>query len=152
MEKDKSLAKAMEYCARSERSRKEVVSFLESIGAKEQDINDVISHLIKENFIDDLRYAEAYVSDKYRFNKWGKKKISYQLVARGIPGDIIDQALATLDPDEYYQGLKDEIEKKLRTLKGGSYYDKKSKLLRFAAGRGYETDLIYEVVEELLHK
>lgn len=150
MDKNKALARAMEYCARSERSRKEVGTFLESIGAPQDDVDGIISHLEKEKFIDELRYAEAFVSDKHRFNYWGKMKISYQLSAKGITREIINQAFDTLDPDEYYENLKEQLRKKLNTIKGGNYYDKKSKLVRFAASRGYEMDLIYEAVDGLL--
>jgi len=152
MEKIKALEKAMAFCARSEKSRKETARYLESLGVNAEDTGEIISKLIEEKFIDELRYAEAFARDKFRFNSWGKKKISYQLGSKGIPPDIIDQALQSLDPDEYYEELKAQLQKKLNTIRGGSYYEKKSKLLRFAAGRGYETDLIYEAVDELLHK
>src|SRR5210317_1648366 len=101
MDKNKALAKAMEYCARSEKSRNEVRSFLEKNAASEQDIDDILATLVEEKFIDELRYAMAYVADKYRFNSWGKIKISYNLSSKGIAPAIIREALDSLDPDEY---------------------------------------------------
>jgi regulatory protein len=150
MEKNKALAKAMEYCARSEKSPKEVLYHLETIGTNPSDMDEIIVHLKKEGFIDESRYARSYVADKYRFNSWGKQKIRYQLQGKGIPGNIIKDALDTLDPDEYYDNLKDQIEKKLSSLKGDNKYQKKAKLIRFAAARGYESDLIYMAVDEIL--
>jgi len=150
MEKNKALALGMEYCARSEKSSNEVRYYLESKSAKPDDLDDIIEKLVEEGFIDELRYATSYVTDKHRFNSWGRKKLSYQLAAKGIPSNIIKQALETLDPDEYYEDLKEQIEKKSGSIKGGSYYEKKAKLTRFAAARGYEMDLIFDAVDEVL--
>jgi len=152
MEKNKSLTQGMEYCARSERSVKETRYFLKSIGTKPEDIEDILDQLKKENFLDELRYANSFVNDKYRFNSWGRKKISYQLSAKGIPSHIIQQALEVLDPDEYYEHLKEQLEKKLNSIKGGNSYQKKAKLMRFAASKGYESDLIYDAINEILKK
>ena len=152
MEKSKALAKGMEYCARTEKSKKEVISYLETIGADKDDVDDILDKLIEEGFIDEVRYAESFVSDKFRFNSWGKTKIRYQLSAKGISSRVIDDALETLDPDEYYETLKEQLEKKLSSIKGGNYYDKKAKLMRFAAGRGFESDLIYDVIDEILRQ
>jgi len=150
MEKNKALALGMEYCARSERSSNETRYYLESKGVKPDDLDDIIEKLKEEGFVDDLRFAISYVADKYRFNSWGRKKISYQLSAKGIPSRFITEALDTLDPDEYYDHLKEQIEKKSATIKGGNYYEKKAKLTRFAAARGYEMDLIYDAIDEIL--
>ncbi len=152
MEKNKALAKAMEYCAKSEKSIKDTKVYLHSIGAKEDQMDDIIDQLLAESFIDELRFAQAYVTDKYRFNSWGKKKISHQLSAKGIPSNLINDALDTLDPDEYYEHLKEQLEKKSGSIKGGSYYEKKAKLTRFAASRGYEMDLIFDAIDEILRK
>ena len=152
MEKNKALALGMEYCARSEKSTKETRNFLASKGVNPEHIDGILAQLKEEGFIDDLRYATAFVADKYRFNSWGRKKISYQLGSKGIPSSIINKALETLDSDQYYEHLTEQLEKKLGSIKGGSYYDKKAKLIRFAAARGYEMDLIYNAIDELLKK
>jgi len=150
MEKNKALAQAMEYCARSERCTRDTKIFLESIGTNDDDIDAILIQLKKENFLDELRFARAYVNDKYRFNSWGRKKISYQLRAKGVQSEIITQALEVLDPDEYYENLKEQLAKKSASVKGGSYYEKKAKLTRFAAGRGFEMDLIFDAIDEVL--
>ena len=142
----------MEYCARSERSTQEVRSNLETIGTKPSDIEEIIAQLKKESFIDELRYARSFVADKYRFNSWGKQKIRYQLKGKGIPNEIIQKALETLDPDEYFEHLKEQLEKKIPSVKGDNYYTKKAKLMRFAASKGYEPDLIYDAIDEILKK
>jgi regulatory protein len=152
MEKNKALAKAMEFCARSEKSIKDTKLHLSSIGAQADQMDDIIDQLLNEGFIDERRYAQAFVTDKYRFNSWGRKKISHQLSGKGIPSNLIKEALDTLDPDEYYEHLKEQLEKKSGSIKGGSYYEKKAKLTRFAAGRGYEMDLIFDAIDELLKK
>ena len=140
----------MEYCARTEKSKKEVRNYLATIGTRQGDVDDIIDQLADDGFIDELRYAESFVSDKFRLNSWGKAKIRYQLSAKGIASKIIDQALESLDPDEYYLKLKEQLEKKLISVKGGTYYEKKAKLMRFASGRGFESDLIYDAIDELL--
>lgn len=152
MEKNKALAIGMDYCARSERNSNETKYYLQTKGVSPDDLDDIIRNLIDEGFIDDLRYAKSYVADKYRFNSWGRKKISYQLAAKRIPSNIINEALETLDPDEYYENLKEQLRKKSGSIKGGSFYEKKAKLTRFAAARGYEMDLIFSAIDELLRK
>lgn len=150
MEKNKALAQGMDYCARSERCTRDTKYFLESIGTNDDDIDEILNRLKKEKFLDELRFARAFVNDKYRFNSWGRKKISYELNAKGVPSEIIGEALEVLDPDEYYEHLKEQLEKKSGSIKGGSYYEKKAKLTRFAAGRGYEMDLIFDAIDEIL--
>ena len=152
MEKNKAIAKAMEYCARSEKSKNEVTFYLEAQGANPDDVDEIIERLVEEKFIDELRYARAYVADKYRFNSWGRKKISFQLKSKGIPSELISEAMEDLDPDQYYEHLKEQLEKKLGSIKGDNYYEKKSKLMRYATGKGYEMDLIYDAVDEILQK
>jgi len=150
MDRGKILAKAMDYCARSERCISETRAFLDSIGAGEADREEVLERLKTEGFINELRYARAYTADKYRLNSWGRVKIRYNLNAKGIPSVIIHTAMEILDPDEYYENLKDDLAKKLKSVTGKSTWEKKGKLVRFAAGRGFESDLIYMAVDEVI--
>ncbi len=116
----------------------------------ENEISEIIEFLKKEKYIDEHRYAEAFVNDKYRFNKWGKYKIKFTLKQKHIPEPIISEALNKIPDENYHSLLYDELSKKLRNLPKNSDYELKSKLYRFAASRGYENDLILEVINELL--
>jgi regulatory protein len=150
MEKRQALTKAMALCSQKEYNEANIRSRLKTWGADANDIDDIIDELIREKFIDDLRYATAYVRDKVRLNQWGRVKIRYMLSMEHIKHSLIDQALAEIDEDEYLQTLQDILAKKSRELRGESNpYQKRQKLVKFAQGRGFEVDLALEVIKEM---
>jgi regulatory protein len=137
-------------------SKKEICSYdaaknLNNWGLTESDTQEIIDFLIKERYIDDLRFATHFASDKFRFNKWGKYKISYALKQKQIPELLIAEAINSLSTDNYRSLLREELRKKLHSFPKSSTYELKAKLYRFAASRGYENDLIIELLNELLN-
>ena len=142
--------KATNLCSKSEKCSNEIRFKLAGWGLNEDDAALVLERLIDEKFVDDERYAKSYVRDKFRFNKWGKVKIAYQLRASRIDSGIIDAALAEIDEDAYWELLVDLISEKNRTLKAANQYDRKAKLMRFAQSKGFEMDLIYPALDEIL--
>ena len=99
--------------------------------------------------IDETRYASFYTNDKFKFNKWGKIKIRYSLKQKFIPDHLINGALDNIDMDVYLETLSTLIEGKARSVKSSNQYDKKAKLIRFAQGRGFEYEIINEVIGSL---
>lgn len=115
-------------------------------GARER----VVEKLLKERFIDEARYAHAFVRDKFRYNHWGKVRIQQELRLRNIAQLLIDDALQENIPQEdNLSTLKDLIEKKRPTVKGRSQYEVKGKLIRFAVSKGFSIDDVMKVVGDL---
>ncbi len=141
--------KAMQWCSRRECCRKDMFEKVVSWGCTPVEAQDVIDFLVKQRFIDDRRYAEAYVKDKLRFSKWGRVKISYMLRSQGIDDIIIREISAEIDDNEYEQTLKAELTKKYKTLRRGNAYETRGKLFRFAVSRGFETDIINTVIPQI---
>lgn len=120
---------------------------LERHGAEKPDIESIINNLVKEGFIDESRYARAFVHDKVRFAKWGRVKIAQALWQKRIPQDITDAALESIEDDEYLAALKDVVKAKFRTVKGATEYERKMKTMRSVCSRGYEPALVRKLLD-----
>jgi regulatory protein len=140
--------KAMQCCSRREYCQKEMLDRIISWGCTSAEAREVVDSLVKEEFVDDRRYTEAYVKDKLRFNKWGRVKVSYMLRTQNIDKAIVTDVLSAIDEAEYNQMLIVELQKKRKTLRG-SAFDIKGKLFRFAVGRGFEPDVINAAISEI---
>ena len=134
-----------EYCS-SDILRKGLTAFE---GDREQ-ATKLLDSLIKDRFVDDLRYATAFAREKSRLTGWGPAKIKYMLVGKGIPRSIVDEALKEVDPDEAERKMRSVLEAKYKTLAGDP--QEKFKLLKFGLTRGYEYDAIAPVVDDILKK
>jgi regulatory protein len=143
------LNKAMAACSRREHCRSEVTTMIESWGAEDSDHGKIIQMLIDENFINEERYAAAFVMDKFNYNKWGKVKISVLLKAKKIPLEIIKNALDLIDEDKYLKLIKELISNKRKTVKAKNNYDLKSKLVRYGLSKGFESHLLYDILGDL---
>ena len=107
----------------------------------------VVESLVKDKYVDDLRYACAYAREKSSISGWGEVKIRYMLSAKRISKDVISQALEDIDQQRATSRLEKLLENKYRTLKDDPQW--KMKLLRFALGRGYSYDEVNEVLKSL---
>jgi regulatory protein len=143
-----ALNKAMALCASREYCSEDIRVKLDSWGINNPDADNIVSKLIRENFINDKRYAEAFVKDKYHHNKWGKVKITAQLRAKRIGAEYIESALATLDEDKYRQTIRDILASHRKFIKTKNQFDLKGKLLRFGLSKGFESHLLYDILNE----
>ncbi len=100
----------------------------------------VIGRLADERYIDDDRYARAFVHDKVRYAKWGRRKIEQALYMKRIPDDAIAAALDEVDASEYVEILRPMLQAKAKSIKADSPYELEMKLMRFAAGRGFSVE------------
>lgn len=141
--------KAEAYCAMSEHCTDDVCRKLEQWGAPLAAYESILEHLKKEKYVDDARYAIAFVKDKYRFNQWGRMKIVQALRLKQIASVEINQALEEIDDTEYSDILMSVIRRKLPTIKAVNDYERKGKLVRFAAGRGYEVEKILQCLKRI---
>ncbi len=137
----KSLCSRREYC-KSDILKKAKTA----LGGDSKAAEEIVETLVKEKYIDDMRYASAFARDKASIAGWGDVKIRYMLASKGIAKDTISAALNEIDDSRASERLLKLIENKARTLKDDP--QRKLKLLRFALGRGYE----YEEVSALLDK
>ena len=143
--------RAAAMCSRAEKSSGGILRKLIEWGISDEEAQQVLDRLIEEKFIDDERFTKSYVQDKFKFNKWGKIKISYQLRFDKIAPSVIDDALDKIDDSVYRAVLFDLIMAKNKNIKSPNQFDRKAKLFRFAQGRGFEADLISSVVDEVLN-
>ena len=148
MDKRQALGKAMALCSRKEYSEAQIRSKLAFWGAEEEDVDEVIRQLIREKFIDDLRFATAFVRDKVRLNQWGRIKIRYMLSMEKVAGSTINAAIEQIDPSAYEEILLSLLQKKSRELRNETDpFARKQKLIRFAQGRGFEPDLAARLIK-----
>lgn len=149
--KDKALNKMIAHCARRETCQGDVQEKLLRMGLNDADAQEVIARLVEQKFIDDRRFALAFCRDKVRFNSWGRTKIRYHLQQKKVDPEIIREALDSLQQEAYEQTLEEMLAKKLRQISPVTDpFLAKAKLIRFAASRGFEADLIYAAVDRLL--
>ena len=110
-----------------------------------------MKHLQEAGFLDETRFAESYVSGKFRIKKWGKRKIYAGLRAKGVSSELIIVVLNVINQDLYQETLLSLASKKQKelSLKKDSLWEKKIKLTRFLLQRGYENDLVADAVEQV---
>jgi regulatory protein len=144
-----ALNKSMTLCSHREYCCYDIRCKLQLWGLENIDGEKIITILIKENFINESRYAKAFVRDKFNYNKWGKVKIGALLKTKNIPSDIIKSALDTIDSDSYRKFLGDLITGHRRSVKAKNRYDLKAKLLRYGLAKGYESSLLYDILNDL---
>lgn len=144
-----ALSKAMVLCSRIEYCRGDIRKKLQSWGVPSNDEDRIISTLIEENFINEKRYAKAFVRDKFSHNKWGKVKIEAQLKAKDIPAEITADALGEIDIKEYMKVINNLIASHRRSVKSNNQYELKGKLLRYGLSKGFESNLLYDLLNNL---
>ncbi|MDP3915215.1 MAG: regulatory protein RecX [Bacteroidota bacterium] len=141
--------KAAVLCSRSEKCTSEIQEKLKLFGLSVEESQPVIKKLVDEKYIDDERFARAFVKDKFRFNHWGKQKIEYMLRAKKINQEILALAFEEIEDEGYADELLKLLTDKAKTVKGKDQYDKRNKLMRFAMGRGFESGKIYAALKEM---
>jgi regulatory protein len=149
MDKKEALIKIRSICSRQEQCRQDILVKLSKWDMSESDSEKIVQILEKEGFVDHTRYASSFANDKLKFNKWGKIKIRWMLRQKEIPEDIIENALSLIDDDEYFNTITSELRKKIKTLKSENVYDKKGKLVQFATQRGFEYEIISQVIARI---
>lgn len=133
------LHRAAAYCSAAERCIQDVEKKISEAGLSCEESERIIARLLKEKFIDENRFARSFVNDRLRFNKWGRIKIGYELQKKNIPTSIRSEALDEIDEQEYRDILLSILKGKKKITKGKDERDLYVKLLRFAAGRGFES-------------
>ena len=139
-------SKITHYCAYQERCVEEVRVKLKSLGVKDDLKNTIIAELIKDNFLNEQRFASLFTSGKFRIKKWGKSKIYRALQQKRVPELFILDALNEIDDLEYCQTLGKLLQKKNEGIKDEDLTKRNRKLINFAHSKGYEAPAIRKVM------
>ncbi len=142
-----ALAKIYRYCAYQERSHQEVKNKLYEYGLHSSEVEETISRLISEGFLNEERFAKAFAGGKFRIMKWGKHKIERELQAQGLTKKCISIGLKEVDDSDYRKTLKALIRKKSELIHEENTFKKKDKVARYVIGKGYEPELVWEMVK-----
>jgi regulatory protein len=134
-------------CAQAEHCQQEMRDKMKRWELDETVQNRIINRLIKERYIDDERYARAFVKDKIRYNKWGRRKVQQGLWMKRIDDDIQQRVLNEVNDAEYLAVLKPLLKQKAKSIKAESDYELTRKLVRFALGRGFTYDIIRQCLD-----
>lgn len=134
-------------------SRREYCSFdirqkLQRMQLEEEAVNKIMSLLLKQKYIDDARYSHSFINDKLRFGKWGKAKIVFALRQKQIPQETIDEAFEEFSDELLVQSLKPLLDKKLKSVKGRTEYEKRAKVIRFGLDRGFSMPDILKCLDD----
>ena len=145
---DQVLDKMVKYCVYQERCVKEVRDKLRTYDIPQKDKDKILDYLLDNRFVNDERFAHSFVRGKINQSGWGMNKIRFHLVQKGIAKDIIDEALGQTDEDVYRQRLIDILKTKAKTIKAENDFEKKRKLAAYAMQKGFEGDLVWEVLKD----
>lgn len=138
------------YCAYQERCHKEVRTKLRDMKMIPEAIDNIMVHLIENNYLNEERFAKAFVSGKFRIKKWGKNRLIRELKFREISKYSIDVALKEIDQEAYYTTLDELTKKRIDQVKEKNSFKKKKKVADYLLYRGWESHLVYEKLNEYL--
>ena len=138
--------KAGNYCAYQERTQQEVRDKLYSLGLYRDEVEEVLTELIIDKFVDEERYAKTFASGKFRIKKWGKIKISYALKQKHLSSYCIDKALGEIADQEYEEQIAQLIKQKHERLSGDEF-TVNNKVVNYLVGKGYERELVRKLIK-----
>jgi regulatory protein len=141
-----ALAKIQDWCAYQERCQQEVRDKLYGYGLHSADVENIISKLVSDNYVNEERFAKTYAGGKFRIKKWGRYKIKVALKNKRISDYCIRKAFEEISDVDYLKTLQKLLEAKARLVKEKNPIRKKFKLMSYAASKGYEKELIMEIL------
>jgi regulatory protein len=148
METSQALDKLRQICSRQEKCPADVVGLLKRWDIDDAFHQNILTQLKAEKFVDEYRYASAFVKDKIRFEHWGTIKIRFMLRQKGIDSRLAEKAMGEVDREEYRQMVGKELSKKRKSLKGTSR-EIWAKLARYGSSRGYEMDIMRDFLGDV---
>jgi regulatory protein len=147
LDKKQALAKAEGFCVYQERSQKEVRYKLVEWGMRSDELEEIITDLIINNFLNEERFAKSYASGKFNIKHWGRIKIKQGLKLKGVPDKILQKAIYSIDDDDYLLTIEKLAVKKAESLGENDPFKRKNKLMSYLQAKGFETDLILLVLK-----
>jgi regulatory protein len=151
LSKEQALQKAKHYCAYQERSHYEVKEKLYSFGLYKQQVEELLSQLIEEGYLNEERFAIQFAGGKFRMKQWGRVKIKYELKQRFVSDYCIKKALKQIDEAEYLDTVRKLASKKWAVIKADSSnkFTRLAKATDYLLQKGYEPELVKKVLNEL---
>jgi len=146
---EESKLKIASFCAYQERCQKEVREKLLEKGVEEDQAEELIAFLITEGYLNEERFARAYVRGKFRLKKWGRRKIQFELKNKDLSEYVLKKGFEEIDEDEYWEVLKGLVEKKSAEIKVKDNFQKRDKIFKYLYSRGFESDLIQLALVEI---
>ena len=134
-------------CASGEHCSQEMLDKMTRWQLSEEEQARVMEYLVKNNYIDEERFTHAFVMDKIRYNKWGRRKIEQALWQKRIPKDIQTKILDEIDENEYLNVLRPILKSKRRSIQAKNDYELNMKLIKFALSRGFTFELIRQCID-----
>ena len=144
------LIKAANFCAYQERTHKEVRKKLAELEILGDDAEEIITYLIENNYLNEERFARVFAGSKFRQKKWGRIKIRQELKMRGMSEYCLKAGMSEIDGDDYMITLQEIIKKKSKDIKDSNKSIVRQKLVKFALSKGFENDLVFDVVGNFL--
>ncbi|MEM6699157.1 MAG: regulatory protein RecX [Bacteroidota bacterium] len=148
LSKAEALKKLQAYCAYQDRCHKEVRTKLLALGVYGDDLEEVIVELITDKFLDEERFARSFARGKFRYKKWGRLKIKQELKRKDISAYCLKKAMEEIEEEDYLKSLDGLIQKKNRQIADTNDYQRKQKIAQFVFRKGYESNLIWERINE----
>lgn len=149
---EQALAALMRLCARAEKSQEDARRLMRGWGLAERDAEGVLAKLVRDRFIDDARYAGAFVREKLRLSGWGEYKIRTALQRKGVCKETIDTALSQADRSGMGERLAQQLCRKARTVKYTTQYELKTKLIRYGLSLGYDYEAVLDAASAMVRE
>lgn len=146
---DQIIKKLESYCAYRERCEAEIIQKLYQLSIVEKEAEFYVSYLKENNFLNEERFVNAFTNGKFNIKSWGKRKIVQALQAKKIDSKKIQKSVVNIDEGMYYVRLLDLLTKKNRNLKEPDVFKRKQKLINYALQKGYEIELINDVLSQI---
>lgn len=144
--------KALRYCAYQERCHQDVKNKLYELGLRTSEVDELLTYLITEGFLNEERFAKTYTGGKFRIKKWGRIKITHALESKGLTKNCIRIGLKEIEEDDYHKTLTDLLESKLAELNEPNSFVARDKASKYAIQKGFEPDLVWSSLKSILPK
>ena len=148
---DEAITKLENYCVYRERCHKEVEQKLKDMKMIPQAREIIILHLLENDFLNEERYAKSFARGKFKIKKWGKNRIIKELKFKGISNYNINSGIAEITEQQYLDAFHKLAENRFSSIKETNRNKKKKKLFDYLVYRGWETQLIYQKINELFN-
>jgi regulatory protein len=142
--------KIQQYCAYQERCHQEVRNKLYEYGLHRNDVDEILSELITDGFLNEERFAKAFAGGKFRMKKWGRIKITNALQMKGVSSNCILLALKEIDESSYCSTLRELLAVKSQLLEPDNDYIVRDRLSRYAIRKGYEPEMVWQQINDLM--
>lgn len=142
--------KIRRYCAYQERAHLEVRNKLYQYGLHRNDVDEIMTDLITEGFLNEERFAKAFAGGKFRMKKWGRIRITHALEAKGVSGNCILIGLREIDDADYAGTLRELLKEKSEALQEDNVYVLRDRLSKYAIQKGYEPEIVWQEIKDMI--